>query len=146
MVGSRCARRASPGQGRGGYTWVVSQRQQQIDAYVDSWNEPDVDQRHVLIESVWAADGAYHAPAVEARGHAAIGDNIARVQQKYPNRLFCRTSEVFCHADRARYTWVMLDLAGSATIAGVDYALFDAAGRLRRVTCVYDRAPRPGEV
>ena len=123
----------------------MSQRQQQIEVYVDSWNEPDVDRRHELIESAWAADGADHAPAVEARGHRAINDNIARIQRKYPNRVFCRTSDVFSHKNRARYTWAMLDPAGSATIAGVDYALFGDDGRLRRVHCVYDRKPRLGE-
>lgn len=124
----------------------MNEREQQIDAYVQTWNEPDVDQRHVLIESAWSAEGVYHAPAVEAHGHGAIGDNIARIQDKYPNRVFCRTSEVFLHRNRARYTWAMLDLAGSATIAGVDYALFADDGRLRRVTCVYDRKPRVGEL
>jgi hypothetical protein len=124
----------------------VSDRQQQIDVYVDTWNESDVDKRHVLIESAWVEDATYNAPAVEAQGYDAISDNIARIQQKYPNRVFCRTSEVFLHNDRARYTWAMLDLAGSATIAGVDYALFGGDGRLRRVTCVYDRKPRTGEL
>lgn len=99
----------------------------------------------MLIESAWSADCTYHAPAIEARGYRAISDNITRIQHKYPNRLFCRTSEVFNHKDRARYTWAMLDLGGSATIAGVDYALFADDGRLRRVTCVYDRKPRSGE-
>lgn len=124
----------------------MSDRQQLIDTYVDTWNESDVDRRHVLIESAWTEDAVYHAPAIEARGYAAIGDNIARIQNKYPNRVFCRTSDVFEHADRARYTWAMLDPAGSATIAGVDYARFADDGRLRRVTCIYDRKPRLGEV
>lgn len=123
----------------------MRQRQQQIDAYVGSWNESDADQRHVLIESAWVEDGTYHAPAIEARGYRAINDNITRVHHKYPNRVFCRTSEVFTHKERARYTWAMLDLGGSATIAGVDYALFAADGRLSRITCVYDRKPRSGE-
>lgn len=123
----------------------MRQRQEQIDRYVDSWNESDVGHRHVLIESVWSTDGTYHAPAVEAHGYAAISENITRIQDKYPNRVFCRTSEVFSHHDRARYTWAMLDLGGSATIAGVDYAQFADDGRLRRVTCVYDRKPRSGE-
>jgi hypothetical protein len=124
----------------------VNEREQQIDRYVDTWNEADVDQRHVLIETAWSADGVYHAPAVAAHGHWAIGDNIARIQEKYPNRVFCRTSDVFLHRNRARYTWAMLDLAGSATIAGVDYALFADDGRLRRVTCIYDRKPRVDEL
>ncbi len=124
----------------------MNDREQKIDKYVGTWNEPDVDKRHVLIESAWSADGVYHAPAVEARGYGEISDNIARIQQKYPNRVFCRTSEVFLHRNRARYTWAMLDLAGSATIAGVDYALFATDGRLRRVHCVYDRKPRAGEL
>jgi hypothetical protein len=124
----------------------VNDREQQIDRYVGTWNESDVEARHVLIESAWSRDGVYHAPAIEARGYGAISDNIERIQQKYPNRVFCRTSEVFLHRDRARYTWAMLDLAGSATIAGVDYALFAEDGRLRRVHCVYDRKPRTGEL
>lgn len=106
-----------------------------------TWNEVDTAQRHALIEEAWTEDGCYVAPAIEARGYAAIDDNIVRIQQKYPNRVFCRTSDVFVHQDRARYTWAMLDPAGSATIAGVDYAQFDTDGRLRRVTCVYDRKP-----
>ncbi|GAB3461909.1 nuclear transport factor 2 family protein [Actinophytocola sediminis] len=113
--------------------------------YVDSWNESDVDHRHVLIEAVWSESCAYHAPAIEARGFRAISQNITRIQDKYPNRVFCRTSEVFSHKDRVRYTWAMLDLGGSATIAGVDYAQFADDGKLCRVTCVYDRKPRSGE-
>ena len=124
----------------------MNDREHQIDTYVSTWNEPDIDRRHVLIEAAWSAEGVYHAPAVEAKGYGAIGDNIARIQQKYPNRVFCRTSEVFLHENRARYTWAMLDVAGSATIAGVDYALFAEDGRLRRVHCVYDRKPRAGEL
>ncbi|OLF17790.1 hypothetical protein [Actinophytocola xanthii] len=120
-------------------------QQQQVDVYVASWNEPDVDQRRVLIEAAWANGGTYHAPAVEALGFGAISDNISRIRNKYPNRVFCRTSEVFSHRQRARYTWAMLDPAGSATIAGVDYALFDTDGKLRRVHCVYQRKPRAGE-
>lgn len=124
----------------------VNDREQKIDTYVGTWNESDVEARHELIETAWSADGVYHAPAVEAKGHKEISDNVARIQQKYPNRVFCRTSEVFMHKNRARYTWAMLDLAGSATIAGVDYALFAEDGRLRRVHCVYDRKPRAGEI
>jgi hypothetical protein len=124
----------------------VNDRQQQIDAYLATWNESDVDQRHAMIEAAWAEDGRYLAPAVEATGYHAISDNIVRIQEKYPNRVFCRTSDIFLHNDRARYTWAMLDPAGSATIAGVDYALFADDGRLRRVTTIYDRKPRAGEL
>ncbi len=124
----------------------MSDRQERIDAYVATWNEPRLDQRQTLIETAWDEDGKYLAPAVEAKGYNEINDNIVRIQEKYPNRVFCRTSDIFQHKDRARYTWAMLDLAGSATIAGVDYAVFGSNGRLRRVICVYDRKPRVGEV
>lgn len=124
----------------------MNDRQQQIDAYVATWNTSDVDQRHALIETAWSEDGSYLAPAVDAKGYHAISDNIVRIQEKYPNRVFCRTSDIFLHRNRARYTWAMLDPAGSATIAGVDYALFADDGRLRRVTCVYDRKPHVGEL
>jgi hypothetical protein len=102
--------------------------------------------RLALIEEAWAEDGRYVAESSDVTGHDGINDNVVRIQNKYPNRIFLRTSEIFTLRDRARFTWAMLDPAGSATIGGVDYALFAADGRLRRITCVYDRKPRAGEL
>ena len=121
-------------------------RQEQVDVYVATWNEPDMDKRHALIAAAWVEDGRYVAESSDVTGHSAINDNVVRIQEKYPNRIFFRTSDIFAHKDRARFTWAMLDPAGSATIGGVDYALFAQDGRLRRVTCVYDRKPRSGEL
>lgn len=121
-------------------------RQEQVDAYVATWNESDMDKRLALIEKAWAAEGRYVAESSDVTGYDAINDNVVRIQQKYPNRIFFRTSDIFSLRDRARFTWAMLDPAGSATIAGVDYALFAEDGRLRRITCVYDRKPRTGEL
>jgi len=124
----------------------VVDRQERVDAYVATWNESDMDKRLALIENAWAAEGRYVAESSDVTGYDAINDNVVRIQQKYPNRIFFRTSDIFSLRNRARFTWAMLDLAGSATIAGVDYALFAEDGRLRRVTCVYDRKPRTGEL
>jgi hypothetical protein len=124
----------------------VVDRQEQVDAYVATWNESDMDKRLALIEKAWAAEGRYVAESSDVTGYDAINDNVVRIQQKYPNRIFLRTSDIFSLRDRARFTWAMLDPAGSATIGGVDYALFAEDGRLRRITCVYDRKPRAGEL
>ena len=121
-------------------------RQERVDAYVETWNESDMDKRLALIEKAWAEDGRYVAESSDVTGHSAINDNVVRIQNKYPNRIFLRTSEIFSLRERARFTWAMLDPAGSATISGVDYALFAEDGRLRRITCVYDRKPRAGEL
>jgi len=124
----------------------VVDRQERVDAYVETWNESDMDKRLALIEKAWAEDGRYVAESSDVTGHSAINDNVVRIQNKYPNRIFLRTSEIFSLRERARFTWAMLDPAGSATISGVDYALFAEDGRLRRITCVYDRKPRAGEL
>jgi hypothetical protein len=121
-------------------------RQVRVDAYVATWNESDLDKRLALIDKAWAEDGRYVAESSDVTGHSAINDNVVRIQEKYPNRIFFRTSDIFSLRDRARFTWAMLDPAGSATIAGVDYALFAPDGRLRRITCIYDRKPRAGEL
>ncbi len=121
-------------------------RQERVDAYVATWNEPDMDKRYALIVAAWAEDGRYVAESSDVTGYSAINENVVRIQEKYPNRIFFRTSDIFTHKDRARFTWAMLDPAGSATIGGVDYALFGDDGRLRRITCVYDRKPRAGEL
>ena len=121
-------------------------REDRVDAYVATWNESDLDRRLALIEQAWAETGRYVAESSDVTGHDAINDNVVRIQNKYPNRIFLRTSEIFSLRERARFTWAMLDPAGSATISGVDYALFAEDGRLRRITCVYDRKPRAGEL
>lgn len=121
-------------------------RQEQVDAYVATWNESDLDKRLALIATAWVEKGRYVAESSDVTGHSAINDNVVRIQQKYPNRIFLRTSDIFSLRDRSRFTWAMLDPAGSATISGVDYALFAEDGRLRRITCVYDRKPRAGEL
>ncbi len=105
-----------------------------------------MDKRWALLVTAWAEDGRYVAESSDVTGYSEISDNVVRIQEKYPNRIFFRTSDVFTHKDRARFTWAMLDPAGSATIGGVDYALFAEDGRLRRITCVYDRKPRSGEL
>lgn len=124
----------------------MEDRQERVDAYVATWNESDMDKRLALIEQAWADEGRYVAESSDVTGHDAINDNVVRIQNKYPNRIFFRTSDIFSLRDRARFTWAMLDPAGSATISGVDYALFAADGRLRRITCIYDRKPRAGEL
>jgi hypothetical protein len=124
----------------------VVDRQERVDAYVATWNESDLDKRLALIATAWVDEGRYVAESSDVTGHSAINDNIVRIQQKYPNRIFLRTSDIFSLRDRSRFTWAMLDPAGSATISGVDYALFAEDGRLRRITCVYDRKPRAGEL
>jgi hypothetical protein len=124
----------------------VVTREERVDAYVATWNESDVDRRLALIEQAWAEDGRYVAESSDVTGRDAINDNVVRIQHKYPNRIFLRTSDIFSLRERARFTWAMLDPAGSATISGVDYALFAEDGRLRRITCVYDRKPRTGEL
>lgn len=121
-------------------------RQKQVDAYVATWNESDMDRRLGLIEEAWADDCRYVCYSTDVSGYGEIDTNVVRIQEKYPNRIFLRTSEIFEFKDRARYTWAMLDPAGSATISGVDYAFFGEDGRIRRITAVYDRKPRPGEL
>lgn len=123
----------------------MSDRQEQIDAYVEMWNETDADRRLELVQAVWTDDGYYVDPTHEARGHAEISDNVVRVQQKYPDRVFGRTSDVYIHNDRARFAWAMLDPAGSPTIAGVYYVEFTDDNRIRRVIGIYDRKPVKAE-
>lgn len=119
----------------------MSDREQLIDTYVATWNEVDADRRSGLMEQAWVDDAYYADPAVEARGRDAISDNIDRVHQKFPDRIFCRTSDVFVHRQRARFKWAILDPAGAAILAGVHYAEFADDGRLRRMIGVFDRTP-----
>ena len=55
-----------------------------VDTYLAAWNETDQDQREVLIEKAWAADGRLIDPPLAAAGHTGIDEMAATMQEHFP--------------------------------------------------------------
>ena len=69
-----------------------------------------------------------------ARRHRLRHDEV----EQFPGYRFRQTSPVDVHHDRARWGWELVSAEGVPYVAGVDYALLDADGRLREVTGFFE--------
>jgi hypothetical protein len=112
-----------------------------IDAHLDAYFEPDADRRTQLIEQVWAADGHLFDPPLDAKGHTAINEMFATVQEMFANHSFRRTTGIDTHHGIARYGWELVDANGSVALAGMDVAVIGPDGRLSRVAGFFGDLP-----
>lgn len=102
-----------------------------VDAYFKMWNETFPARRREAIAAAWAEDARYLDPMFSADGADALDALALGVHTQFPGYWFRQTSPVDVHHDRARWGWELVSAEGVPYIAGVDYALPDADGRLR---------------
>jgi hypothetical protein len=112
-----------------------------IDSHLDAYFEPDPDRRTNLIEQVWAEDGHLFDPPLDAKGHAAIDEMFAAVQEMFANHSFRRTTGIDTHHGIARYGWELVDPNGSVALAGMDVAVVGADGKLSRIAGFFGDLP-----
>ena len=113
-----------------------------VDTYLAMWNEADPARRAEHIARAWTGDGAYIDPALEAEGHAALGDLVAGVQARYPGHRFRRISGIDVHHDQLRFAWELAAPDGAVVVAGLDVGALAPDGRLRRITGFFGELPR----
>lgn len=111
-----------------------------VDAYFSMWNEADPARRRAAIAAAWADDARYLDPMFSAEGADALDALAVSVQTQFPGYRLRQTSPVDVHHDRARWGWELVSAEGVPYVAGVDYALLDAAGRFREVTGFFEPA------
>ena len=104
-----------------------------IDRYVDSWNETDADARFAICREVWADDGRYVDPLVDATGPQAIADGLGGLQAQFPGHRVERVTGIDAHHDQARFGWTISGPDGSVVFAGIDIVAVAADGRLRTI-------------
>ena len=113
-----------------------------IDRYIAIWNEPDPARRHDAIARTWTEDASYLDPLLSGDGHDGIDAMVRGVQEQFPGHRFRRTGEIDAHHDRVRFAWELVDTASETTlIAGVDFGVVGADGRLRTITGFLDQTP-----
>jgi hypothetical protein len=105
-----------------------------IDRYFDTWNEGDGATRAALAAEIWAPDGRYVDPFLDATGPAAISDGIGGLQAQFPGHRVERTTAIDAHHDRARFGWHITSPDGGVMLAGIDVAVLAADGRLQSIS------------
>ena len=104
-----------------------------IDRYIDSWNETDAAARHAICRGVWADDGRYVDPLVDATGPRAIADALGGLQAQFPGHRVERVTGIDAHHDQARFGWTISGPDGSVVFAGVDIVATKDDGRLQTI-------------
>jgi hypothetical protein len=94
------------------------------------------------IACAWTGDGRYVDPALEAEGHAALGDMVAGVQARFPGHRFRRISGIDVHHDQLRFAWDLAAPDGAVVVAGIDVGARAPDGRLHRITGFFGEIPQ----
>ena len=113
-----------------------------IDRYIAIWNEAEPERRRDLIAQTWTDDASYLDPLMSGDGPEGIDAMVSGVQERFPNHRFRRTGAVDAHHDRVRFGWELVAPGGeSLLVAGVDFGVVAADGRLRTITGFLDQLP-----
>jgi hypothetical protein len=109
-----------------------------VNGYFEMWNEAEPARRAEHIARVWAEDGRYVDPIVDAAGHDGIDEMVASAQAQFPGHRFERVSRIDVHHDQLRFAWELTTPDGAVAVTGLDVAELAADGRLRRVAGFFE--------
>jgi hypothetical protein len=112
-----------------------------IDQYIAMWNETDAARRRDIIAQIWTETASYLDPVMSGEGQAGINAMVQGVQERFPGHRFRRTSDVDAHHDRLRFCWELAPENGAAVVAGTDFGIVSADGRLQAITGFFDHTP-----
>ncbi|HZD25297.1 MAG TPA: nuclear transport factor 2 family protein [Alphaproteobacteria bacterium] len=115
-----------------------------IDRYIAVWNETDPARRRELIALTWTETAHYVDPLMEGDGPAGIDAMVAGVQERFPDHRFRLAGEVDAHHDRVRFGWELAPEGGEPLVAGIDFGVIAADGRLQTITGFLDLVPGQG--
>ena len=117
-----------------------------IDRYIAIWNETEPQRRRDLIAETWTDDASYLDPLMSGDGPDGIDAMVSGVQERFPAHRFRRTGAVDTHHDRVRFGWELVAPGGETPlVAGVDFGVVAADGRLRTITGFLDQLPAAQE-
>ena len=112
-----------------------------VEQYFAAWNETDAKRRRDLIARTWTDDASYLDPVMAGEGHVGIDAMIDGVQERFAGHQFRQTGDVDAHHNRLRFSWELAPEGGPAVVAGTDFGVVSADGRLQTITGFIDQAP-----
>jgi SnoaL-like domain len=119
-------------------TGVTNDVEKLVENYFATWNETDPARRRAAIVAALTPEASYLDPTLSAGGHDEFDAMVVRVQRRFPEHRFRLTSKVDGHHDRLRWSWDLVGPDEATVIAGVDFAVLAADGRLREITGFFE--------
>jgi hypothetical protein len=110
-----------------------------IEAYINAWNEKEVEKRKQLLKISFAKNGIYLDPHIPkpVSNLSEMEEIIKTFQLRLPHKLV-KNSEPEFHNSIFRMQWKM-DNEGSVLSYGTFVGEFDEASKINRVYCFIDK-------
>lgn len=112
-----------------------------VRRYLQTWNETDPAARRAAIDELWDENGTYTDPIAAVEGRDAIDATIAAVRERFAGLTFSLAGPVDAHHDIARFTWNLGPADGEPIVIGFDVAVFGTDGRIAHVHGFLDKVP-----
>lgn len=115
--------------------------QEIVQAYGDTWNEPDEAKRRELLEMAWADGGVFQDPRDRAEGRDALLQLIAGFREAIKGARIVPTSSVDEHHGMFRFSWRIEDKDGRSLLEGFDYGELAPDGRIKLIAGFWGPLP-----
>lgn len=114
-----------------------------VEKYVASWAEPDVELRRKTVAELWAPDAVYKNPIAEFRGLDGIEAAVTEAYEMFATQGYTfRVAKVDSNHEAVRYTWEMFPAGADVPeVIGTQVVTLDAEGRMQRDYQFVDKAP-----
>jgi hypothetical protein len=123
---------------------VMNEFNNLVNRYFAVWNETDAERRNALIAQTWTDDASYLDPLMRGDGHAGIDAMVQAVQDRFVGHQFRQLNGVDAHNNHLRFSWELAPVEGPVLVAGTDFAVVAADGRLQTVIGFLDKIPGAG--
>lgn len=107
--------------------------------YIDAWSTTDANERHKLIEKVYATSAEFYAnepgdDAVEHFGLDKIYGNITQVNERLVvgNGLITENTGYSENHNTLRITWQMKTKNGEVAMKGMNFLILDKEGKIEK--------------
>lgn len=112
------------------------------DAYIETWNAANADQRRSLLSRHWSPQASYVDPLMQGAGPEQIAGLIEAVKTRFPGFRFQLQGTPNGYGAYIRLAWTLGAPGHEAPIEGSD-VLELQDGRIARVIGFIDKAPAP---
>jgi SnoaL-like domain len=119
----------------------MTDAEQIVQRYLDTFNETDGTSRRAMLAELWRADATYTDPHADVRGPEGVDAFIAQTQERFPGYTFRLAGAVDAHHEQARFQWHAGPAEDPAQFVGFDVIVTDGEQRIRSVYGFMDAAP-----
>lgn len=119
----------------------MEQTNEVVERYLAVWNETDPIRRRALIAQTWTEAASYLDPLMQGNGHAEIDAMVQAAQAQFTGYRFRPIGGIDSHHNHIRFSWELAPEGGAVVVAGTDFGVVAADGRLQSVIGFLDQVP-----